>query len=113
MMNHCRTQLIYGLTERGKPGRMVISASDFKMSFIIAHIHVCVEGIMEAKSTFSQRKYKHFLNELISGLKEREGFNWNKLIIVADNCLLHRTSLIKRLFVTEKLKCFFYSSLFT
>ena len=102
-----RAQSTYGWTERGKLGRMLISAPDFKMSFIVSHSQVRAEGIMGTKSTFNQRKYKRFLNELISRLKVREGLDWNKLIIVADNCVLHRTSLIKRLFVTEKLKCLF------
>ena len=80
-----KTQSTYWWTQRGKPGRLLIRAVEFKMSFVIAHSQAWVEGIMGTKSSFNQEKYNLFLKELIDKLKEDDNLDWEKLIIVADN----------------------------
>ena len=102
-----QTQLTYGWTQKGKPGRMLIRAIDFKMSFIIAHSQVKVEGIIGTKSTFNQAKYKHFLSELVLNLKLNERLDWSKVFIVADNWVFHRTDLIRQFFTQAKLRWLF------
>ena len=99
-----QTQWTYGWTQKGKPGRMLIRAIDFKMSFIFAHSQVKVEGIIGTKSTFNQEKYKHFFSELVSNLKLNERLDWSKVFIVADNWVFHRTDLIKQFFTQAKLR---------
>ena len=102
-----QTQWTYGWTQKGKPGRMLIRAIDFKMSFIIAHSQVRVEGIIGTKSTFNQLKYKHFLGELASNLKLNERLDWSKVFIVADNWVFHRTNLIRQFLTQTKLRWLF------
>ena len=93
----------YGWTQKGKPGRMLVRAPGFKMSFIVAHSQARVEGIMGMKSTFDQTKYKTFLRELVPKLRSGKGIDWSKVVIVADNSIIHRTSMIRSLFAKEKL----------
>ena len=102
-----KTQNTYGWTQRGKPGRLLIRAVEFKMSFVIAHSQAWVEGIMGTKSSFNQEKYNMFLKELIAKLKADDNLDWEKLIIAADNWTFHRTDLIKEFISKEKLACLF------
>ena len=102
-----QTQWTYGWTQKGKPGRMLFRTPDFKMSFIVAHSQVRIEGIIVTSTTFNQAKYKHFLSELISNLKQNEQLGWSRVFIVADNWVFHRTDLIKQLLTQAKLWWFF------
>ena len=102
-----KTQNTYGWTQSGKPGRLLIRAVEFKMSFVVAHSQAWVEGIMGTKSSFNQEKYSMFLKELIAKLKTDDNLDWEKLILIADNWAFHRTNAIKELLSQEKLTCLF------
>ena len=90
-----------------KPGRLLIRAVEFKMSFVVAHSQAWVEVIMGTKSSFNQQKYSIFLKELIAKLKTDDNLDWEKLILIADNWAFHRTNAIKELLSQEKLVCLF------
>ena len=101
------TAWTYGWAQRGKPGRILIRIPNFKMSFIIAHNQILVEGIMGTKSTFDQAKYKHFLSELISNMKWNKQLDWSKVFFVVNNYVFYRTNLIKQFITQAKLKWIF------
>ena len=71
-----KTQNTYGWTQSGKPGRLLIRAVEFKMSFVVVHSQAWVEGIMGTKSSFNQEKYSMFLKELIAKLKTDDNLDW-------------------------------------
>ena len=102
-----KTQNTYGWTQRGKPGRLLTRAVDFKVSFYILHSQSQVEGMMGTRSSFDQVKYNIFLKELIAKLKMDDNINWQKLIIVADNWKFHRTNTIKEFLLKEELAWLF------
>ena len=102
-----KTQNTYGWTQSGRPERLLIRAVEFKMSFVVTHSQAWVEGIMGTKSSFNQEKYSMFLKELIAKLKTDGNLDWEKLILIVDNWVFHRTNAIKELLSQEKLACLF------
>ena len=78
------------------------------MSFVITHSQTRIEGIMGTKTTFNQHKYNFFLKEVINRLKREVQYqSLERVVIVADNWVFHRTKLIKSYITKEKLRWFF------
>ena len=103
-----KTTRTYGWTKKGSSGRLLIRQPEFKMSFVIAHSHTKVEGIMGTKTTFNQHKYKFILKEVINRLKREVQYqSLERVVIVANNWVFHRAKLIKSYITKEKLRWFF------
>ena len=62
----------YGWARKGMPGRLLKKPTDFKMSFVVGHSEMGVEGIIGTKTTFNQAKYMKFLKELALKEKKRD-----------------------------------------
>ena len=92
---------------KGQPWRMLSKPTEFRMNFIVAHSSIKVEGIIGTKTTFNQKKYFIFLKSLIHKLKNDPEVRNKKIIVIADNCILHRTKIIERIFKQEQIKCLF------
>ena len=101
------TKKEYGWALKGQPGRMLSKPTEFRMSFIVAHSSIRVEGIVGTKTTFNQEKYFIFLKSLIHKLKSDPEVRNKKIIVIADNCIFHRTKIIERIFKQEQIICLF------
>ena len=97
----------YGWTQKGRPGRLLVKPSNFRMSFVVAHSQLGVEGIMGTKSTFNQMKYVRFLKNLFDKLKRDANYHPSKVAIIWDNCRFHRTAKVKNFINKNKLKWIF------
>ena len=86
----------YGWTKTGMPGRLFRKPLDFRMSFVVSHSANEVEGIMGTKTTFNQAKIIKFLKHLVSTIKRKHPNMKNKIVLVADNCKIHKTIKIKQ-----------------
>ena len=99
------TKKEYGWALKGQPGRMFSKPTEFRMSSIVAHSTIRVEGIVGTKTTFNQEKYFIFLKSLIHKLKSDSEVRNKKIIVIADNCIFHRTKIIERIFKQEQIIC--------
>ena len=97
----------YGWTRKGMPGRVRQKPIDFKMSFVVAHSHEKIEGIMGTSGIFNQIKYTYFLERLMHDIKQRQNVDQRKIIVVADNWRFHRTNKVLSFFKKEKIKWLF------
>ena len=101
------TKKEYDWALKGQPGRMLSKPTEFRMIFIVAHSSIRVEGIVGTKTTFNQEKYFIFLKSLIHKLKSDPEVRNKKIIVIADNCVFHRTKIIERIFKQEQIICLF------
>ena len=95
----------YGWARKGMPGRRLKKSTDLKMSFVVGHSEMGVEGIIGTKTTFNQAKYMKFLKELVLKAKEGQGVDQRKIVIVADNCMFHRMKQIQKFFKEKRISC--------
>ena len=97
----------YGWARAGRPGRLLKRPTNFRMSFVVAHNQEQIEGIMGTKTTFDQNKYLKFLKSLVLKVKNKQNIHQSKIVIVADNCRIHKTRKVREYFKREKIVCLF------
>ncbi|CAI2365386.1 unnamed protein product [Moneuplotes crassus] len=88
----------------------LICTFKIKMRFVISYCILRVGRLLGKIINFDQVKYKHFLSELYHKPNGGEILGSEKTAQVDDICRFHRTKIIKKFLLIQKMRCVFIPS---